>query len=260
MLIVLSPAKTLDFESPMLDVPVSIPGYIDKSSVLVNQLKKFSPSDLSELMSISDKLATLNAVRFTSWSKDFSSKNSRPAIFAFNGDVYEGFDASSLNLKQLKFAQDHIRILSGLYGILKPLDLMQPYRLEMGTSLANKSGKDLYAFWREKLTTDIHHELSQQKQPFLINLASDEYFKVLDIKNFEHPVISPVFLDEKDGKYKIISFYAKKARGLMARYVVEKQVKTPSELTKFNSEGYVYSEQESTPLRPVFKRKTMVLG
>ncbi len=258
MLIVLSPAKSLDFESPIPDVTATLPRYIDKSSTLVSQLKKFSPVELSELMDISDKLATLNAVRFSSWSKNFSSENSRPAIFAFNGDVYEGLDANSLNLKQLKFAQEHIRILSGLYGILKPLDLMQPYRLEMGTSLANKSGRDLYAFWREKLTEDIHDELSKHKQAYLINLASDEYFKAIDVKKFEYPIISPVFLDEKDGKYKIISFYAKKARGLMARYVVENQIKTPSELINFDSDWYQYSEQESTPLRPVFKRKSTV--
>lgn len=258
MLIVLSPAKTLDFESPIPDVPATLPGYIDQSAVLVNQLKKFSPAELSKLMDISDKLATLNAVRFMSWSKQFSIENSRPAIFAFNGDVYEGLDAYSLNLKQLKFAQTHIRVLSGLYGILKPLDLMQPYRLEMGTSLANQSGKDLYAYWREKLTVDLQEELSQHPQPYLINLASDEYFKVLDVKKIEYPIISPVFLDERDGKFKIISFYAKKARGLMARYVIENQIKTPEQLTSFDCEGYEYSEQESTPLRPVFKRKTTV--
>jgi len=258
MLLVLSPAKSLDFESPMLEVPTTLPGYIDKSSILVNQLKQFSPLELSKLMDISDKLATLNAVRFSSWSKNFSVDNSRPAIFAFNGDVYEGLDANSLTLKQLKFAQEHIRILSGLYGMLKPLDLMQAYRLEMGTSLVNQSGKDLYAFWREQLTADLSEELSQQKQPYLINLASDEYFKAIDVKKFEHPIISPVFLDEKDGKYKIISFYAKKARGLMARYVIEQQIKTPEQLNQFDSEGYVYSESESTPLRPVFKRKTTV--
>ena len=258
MLIVLSPAKTLDFESPMLDVPTTMPAYIDRSAVLVNQLKKFSPQEISKLMDISDKLATLNAVRFSSWETKFSIENSRPAIFAFNGDVYEGLNANSLNKKQLKFAQEHVRILSGLYGILKPLDLMQPYRLEMGTSLVNKAGKDLYAFWRNQLTADIQSELSSHQHPFLINLASEEYFKVLDIKELGHPVISPVFLDEKDGKYKIISFYAKKARGLMARFIIDHQVKSPAKLNKFDYEGYEYSESESTPIRPVFKRKATV--
>ena len=258
MLIVLSPAKTLDFESPMLDVPTTLPGYIDQSAVLVKQLKKFSPLEISKLMDISDKLATLNAVRFSSWQKNFSSENSRPAIFAFNGDVYEGLNASSLNKKQLQFAQEHLRILSGLYGILKPLDLMQPYRLEMGTALVNKAGKDLYAFWRSQLTTNMKSELSGHQHPFLINLASEEYFKVLDMKELGYPVISPVFLDEKDGKYKIISFYAKKARGLMARFIIDHQVKSLAKLTTFDYEGYQYCESESTPIRPVFKRKATV--
>ena len=258
MLIILSPAKTLDYAPASLKLETTLPAYVDQSAILINSLKTLSPSDLSHLMGISDNLATLNAVRFASWSPKFSAENSKAAVLAFNGDVYEGLDAKSLSTKQLKFAQQHLRILSGLYGVLKPLDLMQPYRLEMGTSFVNARGKDLYAFWAGQLTEDIKKELSTHEQPFLINLASDEYFKVIQSKSFQDHIISPAFLDEKDGKYKIISFYAKKARGLMARFMIEKEMTKPSQLKQFKVNGYAYCADESTPNRPVFKRSTPV--
>ena len=257
MLIILSPAKTLDFEETNISLSTTIPEYIPQSSELIQILKKYSVQDLSELMSLSDKLAALNVARYESWNKRFTNQNSKAAIFAFNGDVYEGLDASTLTKKQLEYCQQHLRILSGLYGILKPLDLMQPYRLEMGTSLKNKKGSDLYSFWGKRLTQDIQEELAKQKKPFLLNLASEEYFKVIHAKDLGYPIISPVFQDEKDGKFKIISFYAKKARGLMARSVIQNRVEDPSQLEGFNLEGYYYVEELSKPSAPVFQRKQM---
>jgi cytoplasmic iron level regulating protein YaaA (DUF328/UPF0246 family) len=173
---------------------------------------------------------------------------------AFNGDVYEGFDAKSLDSKALDFAQEHVRILSGLYGVLRPYDLMQPYRLEMGTAFKNARGKDLYAFWGERITKAIQKDLQKHKKPFLLNLASEEYFKVLQADQLGYPVISPVFQDAKDGQYKIISFYAKRARGLMARFVVENRINDPADLKNFKSEGYRFSAADSKPDKPVFRR------
>ena len=192
--------------------------------------------------------------RYRDWSKKFTDANSKPAIYAFDGDVYDGFDVKTLNPKAMDFAQDHIRILSGLYGALRPLDLMQPYRLEMGTSLKNARGRDLYAFWGERVTDSLKKLLEQQTKPVLLNLASEEYFKVLKAKKLDCPVISPVFQDGKDGKYKIISFYAKRARGLMARYVVENRITDPADLKGFNLDGYKYVASESKPEKPLFRR------
>ena len=205
-------------------------------------------------MGLSDKLATLNVGRYRDWSKKFTEENSKPAIYAFDGDVYDGFDVKTLDAKSIQFAQDHIRILSGLYGALKPLDLMQPYRLEMGTSFKNARGKDLYAFWGGRVTDSIKKVLEKQKKPVLLNLASEEYFKVLQPKELDCPVIAPVFQDAKDGKYKIISFYAKRARGLMARYVVENRITDPADLKGFNLDGYKYCAAESKVDKPVFRR------
>ena len=192
--------------------------------------------------------------RYRDWSKKFTEENSKSAIYAFDGDVYDGLDVKTLNAKAVDFAQDHIRILSGLYGALKPLDLMQPYRLEMGTAFKNARGKDLYAFWGSKVTESIKKVLEKQKKPILLNLASEEYFKVLQPKDLGCPVISPVFQDAKDGKYKIISFYAKRARGLMARYVVENRITDPEELRGFNLDGYKYYAADSKLDKPVFRR------
>jgi hypothetical protein len=255
MLIILSPAKTLDFDELQLSLPNTLPEFIPQASQLIGELKKYSTQDIASLMSLSDKLAALNVTRYASWSKNFTEKNSKAAVFAFNGDVYEGLEASSLTKKQLEFAQTHLRILSGLYGLLKPLDLMQAYRLEMGTRLKTTHAKDLYTFWSKAVTQAIQTELADKKKPFLLNLASDEYFKVIDAKSLDFPVISPVFQDEKDGKFKIISFYAKRARGLMARYVIQNGIQDPKKLQGFNLEGYHHVPELSQPLQPLFQRK-----
>lgn len=255
MLIVLSPAKSLDYETPATTDEHTLPIFINDSAKLIGLLKKMSLQEIAQLMDLSDKLAALNLTRYSEWSKTFTAKNSKQAILAFNGDVYEGLDASTLTKKQLRFAQDHLRVLSGLYGILKPLDLMQAYRLEMGTALANPSGKDLYAFWGDKVTQALSTEMKSQKNKVLLNLASDEYFKVVQVKSLGAPVVSPVFQDEKDGKYKIISFYAKRARGLMARYIIENQIDDPKALEGFNYEGYKFAAKESVADKPVFRRK-----
>jgi cytoplasmic iron level regulating protein YaaA (DUF328/UPF0246 family) len=255
MLIILSPAKTLDFDEFELSLPNTLPEFIPEAGQLITELKKLSTQEIAAMMSLSDKLAALNAARYSSWSKTFTNKNSKAALFAFNGDVYEGLDATSLNKKQLDFAQKHLRILSGLYGVLKPLDLMQAYRLEMGTRLQNKNGIDLYSFWGSKITKLIQTELANQKKPMLLNLASEEYFKVIQAKELGYPIISPVFQDEKDGKFKIISFYAKRARGLMARYVIQNSIQDPIKLQGFDLEGYQYVESLSQTHQPVFQRK-----
>ena len=254
MLIVLSPAKSLDYKTPVKVKAPTLPEFVSESAKLIAELKKLSPQEVANLMGLSDQLAALNVGRYRDWSKKFTDENSKPAIYAFNGDVYDGFDVKTLNSKAIDFAQDHVRILSGLYGALRPLDLMQPYRLEMGTSFKNARGKDLYAFWGDRVTDSLKNLLEKQKKPVLLNLASEEYFKVLQAKNLECPVISPVFQDGKDGKYKIISFYAKRARGLMARYVVENRITDPADLKGFNLDGYKYVASESKPEKPLFRR------
>jgi len=254
MLIVLSPAKSLDYKTPAKVKAPTLPEFVSESAKLIADLKKLSPQEVANLMGLSDQLAALNVGRYRDWSKKFTEENSKPAIYAFDGDVYDGFDVKTLDVKAIAFAQDHIRILSGLYGALRPLDLMQPYRLEMGTSLKNARGKDLYAFWGERVTDSLKQVLEQQKKPVLLNLASEEYFKVLQAKNLDCPVISPIFQDGKDGKYKIISFYAKRARGLMARYVVENRITDAADLKGFNLDGYKYVPSESKPEKPLFRR------
>lgn len=255
MLIVLSPAKTLDYESPIAAGETTKPDFIPRSAELVSVLREMPPAAIGSLMKISDPLAELNAGRFASWSTRFNERNSRPALLAFNGDVYEGLDARSLTAKQLDWAQGHLRILSGLYGLLRPLDLMQPYRLEMGTRLANARGKDLYAFWGDEITKALNAALAAGKSKALVNLASEEYFKSVRPALLEVPVITPVFEDWKGGKYKIISFYAKRARGLMARYAIEKKITRPEALKNFDSEGYAYDEEASGEFSWVFRRR-----
>lgn len=254
MLIVLSPAKSLDYKTPAKVKAPTLPEFVSESAKLIADLKKLAPQEVADLMGLSDQLAALNVGRYRDWSKKFTEENSKPAIYAFDGDVYDGFDVKSLNPKTVEFAQDHIRILSGLYGALRPLDLMQPYRLEMGTAFKNARGKDLYAFWGGLVTESLKKILEKQKKPVLLNLASEEYFKVLQPQNLDCPVIAPVFQDEKDGKYKIISFYAKRARGLMARYLVENRITDPADLKGFNLDGYKYYPSESKPEKPVFRR------
>ena len=255
MLIVLSPAKSLDYESaPTTDLHTQ-PEFIARSAQLIKHLRELSPAQIGSLMHISDPLAALNADRYASWSRKFTMKNAKQAVLAFNGDVYEGLNAASLNGKQLDYAQSHIRILSGLYGALRPLDLMQPYRLEMGTRFANPAGKDLYAFWGDDVTLSLNEALAAHKSKMLVNLASEEYFKVVRPKVLNAKVITPVFQDWKGGKYKIISFYAKRARGLMARYAALHAIKTPEKLKEFDVEGYAYAPDVSTESAWVFQRR-----
>lgn len=255
MLIVLSPAKTLDYASPLKSETHSLPDFIPRSAELIGLLRKLSPAAIGSLMKISDPLAELNSQRYADWSKQFSFDNARQALLAFNGDVYEGLDARSLKQSQLDWAQDHLRILSGLYGVLRPLDLMQPYRLEMGTQLANAHGNNLYEFWGERVTKALNTVLTEQQAPALVNLASEEYFKVVKPKSLAAPVITPVFEDWKGGKYKIISFYAKRARGLMARYAIDKKITKPAQLTKFDTDGYAFDAASSGEFRWVFRRR-----
>lgn len=256
MLLVLSPAKSLDYETPVPTDKHTLPGFTDRSAELIAILRKLSPADIGSLMSISDQLSALNAARYEQWSPTFTTENARQAVLAFNGDVYEGLDAWTMKGKQLDYLQQHVRILSGLYGILRPLDLMQPYRLEMGTKLANKAGKDLYAFWGDTLTQALNQEFASQKEePVLVNLASEEYFKAVRPKSLAATVISPVFEDFKGGKYKIVSFYAKRARGLMARYAALNGITDPERLKGFDVDGYGYDEKVSTATKWVFRRQ-----
>lgn len=255
MLIVLSPAKTLDYDTPATTEVSTKPDFIKRSAELIDILKQMSPDRIASLMHISDPLAALNAGRFAAWSTRFTAGNAKQAMLAFNGDVYEGLNAITFNDKQLDYAQAHIRILSGLYGLLRPLDLMQPYRLEMGTKLANPVGKDLYAFWGDAITEALNRQIAEQKATALINLASEEYFKSVRPKSLAVPVITPVFLDWKGGAYKVISFHAKRARGLIARYAAMKGLVRPQALKTFDAEGYAFDETSSDARSWVFKRR-----
>lgn len=253
MLIVLSPAKTLDLETPPTTRLHTTPDFLDRSAQLIDVLRRYSPADIGSLMSISDTLAHLNVGRYASWSPD--TAEGRQAIMAFNGDVYAGFDARSLKPAQLAYAQSNLRILSGLYGVLRPLDMIHPHRLEMGTRLANPGGKDLYAFWGETVTDALNGAIAANGAEVLLNLASEEYFKSVKPKLLSVPVITPVFEDWKNGKYKIISFFAKRARGLMARYAAVKGITDPARLKRFNVDGYAFDKRDSDATTWVFRRK-----
>lgn len=253
MLVVLSPAKSLDYESPLSVSTSTQPQFVEQAAALVDILRPMSPAELGELMSISDKLGVLNATRYVQWSPQFTKANSRQAMLAFNGDVYDGLDAKTLDAEALKFAQKHVRILSGLYGVLRPLDLMQPYRLEMGTKLKNPTGKDLYAYWKKTVAPALNKDLAAKD--VLVNLASDEYFKSVDLQVLKAQVIQPVFQDYKNGQYKVISFFAKKARGLMARYIIDHRITDAANLKKFNVGGYVFDAKVSTDSTWIFRRK-----
>ncbi|CAQ82628.1 MULTISPECIES: peroxide stress protein YaaA [Photorhabdus] len=254
MLITISPAKTLDYESPLTTEKYSQPALLDQSEQLISICRKLTPAQIASLMGISDKLAGLNAARFGEWHSNFTPENARQAILAFKGDVYTGMQAEAFSDKDFDFAQDHLRILSGLYGVLRPLDLMQPYRLEMGIKLENKCGRDLYSFWGDLITEKLNEALEQQGDNILVNLASDEYFKSVNMKKLAGKIIKPVFLDEKNGKYKIISFYAKKARGLMSRFIIQNQLTQIDRLMEFNLDGYAFDESLSKGNELVFKR------
>jgi cytoplasmic iron level regulating protein YaaA (DUF328/UPF0246 family) len=255
MLILISPAKTLDFETASITKVHTQPEFLKESRQLVSELKKLTPAELSSLMKISDKLGVLNFLRFNEWETPFTLNNAKQALLAFKGDVYTGIDAESFGSQDLKFAQKHLRILSGLYGVLKPLDLIQSYRLEMSTYFESKKGKGLYEFWGSKITDQINQDLKASKSKYLINLASNEYFKSLQADAINAEIIAPVFKDFKNGKYKIISFYAKKARGLMSAYIVKNKLRNPEGLKAFNANGYKYSKSESYGTDWVFQRR-----
>ena len=255
MLFLLSPAKSLDYDTPAEGVPHTLPQFVSQSAELIEVLKHKTPAQISQLMDLSDNLAALNVARYEAWRPKFSQKNSKQAVLAFNGDVYEGLDAKSLKLKDLEWAQDHVCILSGLYGMLRPLDWMQPYRLEMGTALANSRGQNLYHFWGDGIAQHLNKQLATHKTPVVINLASQEYFKAVDRKVLNARVIECVFEDYKGGKYKVISFFAKRARGLLARYAIEKKIQNPEKLKDFKVEGYTYAAAESDDNRLVFRRR-----
>lgn len=254
MLAVLSPAKNLDYESEHLAVEATQPRLLDEAEILVQRCRELTPQQLGSLMKISDKLAGLNAARFTEWTRPFNEDNARPAIYAFNGDVYAGLDAESMTHEEVRSAQQQLRILSGLYGLLRPLDLMQPYRLEMGTKLDNQRGKNLYEFWGDQITEMLNADLKQTGSDVLVNLASNEYFSSVNKKALNAQLITPVFKDEKNGQFKVISFYAKKARGLMARFMVNQKPENVSDLKAFDYAGYRFSESESNEKELVFKR------
>jgi len=252
MKIVISPAKSLDYTTALPTQNFSEPQFLDKANTIQKTLKKKKPKDLMELMDISEKLADLNWQRNQDWTLPFTPENARPAVYAFNGDVYTGLDAFTIPTDKLDDLQDQLRILSGLYGILRPLDLMQEYRLEMGTSIAIGTKKNLYEFWKKTITDALNKELT--KDELFLNLASNEYFSAVDTKTLKVPVITPEFKDYKDGKLKMISFFAKKARGLMVRYIIDSNAKTIEDLKGFNYEGYAFDANLSKGNTLVFTR------
>ncbi|MBT0585488.1 peroxide stress protein YaaA [Alteromonas oceanisediminis] len=254
MLVVLSPAKNLDTEPYSAPLEPSQPQLLDDAKNLAEQCKKLSPAELASLMKISDKLAILNAERFNNFTTPFTQQNAKPAVLTFNGDVYVGLDATTLDKSDMAFAQQHLRILSGLYGVLKPMDLMQAYRLEMGTKLKNDRGDNLYQYWGQKISEALNNAAEKQNTDVLVNLASNEYFKAVDEQALTPRVITPVFKDTKNGKLKVISFYAKKARGLMARYIIQHKITDAEQLKQFDTADYQYSASLSSDQEWVFTR------
>lgn len=259
MLLLLSPAKKLDYDSPVRTKLHTQPLFIKQAQGLIDILKEKSADEIASLMKLSESLANLNVDRYREWTPDFDLSNSRQAVLAFNGDVYEGLDAATLSDKQLKWAQDHLAILSGLYGVLRPLDLMQPYRLEMGTRLENDHGANLYAYWGTTIADYLNEHLAKMKdkvpgKPVVLHLASEEYFKAVDLKTLNARVVQCVFQDFKNGSWKVISFNAKRARGLMARYIIENGFTRPEDLVGFDRAAYAYVPDHSTPERLLFRR------
>ncbi len=255
MLTVISPAKTLDFDTPVGTDAFTQPAHLTQSRKLIRRLRELSAKDLSKLMNVSDSLAELNQQRFKQWKTPFRPENARQALFAFKGDVYLGLDAYSMRPKDVEFAQDHLRILSGLYGLLRPLDLMQPYRLEMGTRLDTDQGSNLYQFWDGRITDDLNRELKESNSRILVNLASGEYFKSIKTRQLEADIITPAFKEYRDGQYKFIQYFAKKARGLMARYLIDNRIDDAEALKGFDYEGYRYDARLSDDSEWVFTRK-----
>ncbi|MGP1364998.1 peroxide stress protein YaaA [Neisseria sicca] len=255
MFFVLSPAKNLNEKAPTPVKEFTQPDLLAEAEILMRQLRELAPQQIAELMHVSDKIALLNAERNAEWHTPFTPDNAKQAVFMFNGDVYEGIAADTLKPEQIQYLQQHVRLLSGLYGVLRPLDLMQPYRLEMGTAFANTRGKNLYEFWGDIITDLLNDTLAQAGSDILINLASQEYFKSVNTKKLKARLITPVFKDEKNGKYKIISFYAKRARGLMVRYAAEHNITDPEMLKNFDYEGYSFNAAASNESEWVFMRK-----
>ncbi len=255
MLIVVSPAKTLDYETPPKTKTFTLPDYLDDSAELIHRMREFSALDISELMKVSSKIAELNFDRYEAWNKKFTEKNAKQAVLAFKGDVYTGLDAESFSAKDFKFAQSHLRILSGLYGMLRPLDLMKAYRLEMGTKLTNERGKNLYEFWGSEVTEGLNAQLKKIKSKYLINLASNEYFKVVKPKELNAEIITPAFKELKNGDYKMIGIYAKKARGMLSRYIIQNQLSDIEDIKSFDMEGYKFNKKLSKGNNWVFTRK-----
>lgn len=254
MLSLISPAKTLDYTTALPTDTHTQPRLLEQSQQLIDVCRKLSATEIASLMTVSEKIANLNVERFRDWNAEFDFSNARQALFAFKGDVYTGLDAYHLKDQDIDFAQQHLRLLSGLYGLLRPLDLMMPYRLEMGTKLKNSRGNNLYEFWGSMITNQINQDLAEIDAKVLVNLASDEYYKSVNEKKIQAEIIKPVFLDQKNGKYKVISFYAKKARGLMARYLIENKLSQVEQLKAFDSEGYYFDAESSSDKELVFKR------
>ena len=255
MFFVLSPAKNLNEKDPSPVSSFTLPDLLPEAEILMQELRQLAPQQIAELMHVSDKIALLNAERNAAWHTPFTPENAKQAVFMFNGDVYEGIAADTLKPEQIDYLQQHVRLLSGLYGVLRPLDLMQPYRLEMGTAFANSRGKNLYEFWGDKITDLLNQTLKQADSDVLINLASQEYFKSVNTKKLNARLITPIFKDEKNGKYKIISFYAKRSRGLMVRYAAEHSITDPEMLKNFDYEGYSFNEAASNEAEWVFMRE-----
>ncbi len=257
MLFLLSPAKSLDYESPLAPHPHTMPLFVKQSQVLIGLLRQQSPQEIATLMSLSDKLAALNVARYAAWSPRASVKNARQAVLAFDGDVYGGLQARTLGAQDLAWVQDHVCILSGLYGVLRPMDLMQPYRLEMGTRLDNPQGRNLYQYWGTQIAQYLNKRLQADISPVVINLASQEYFKAVDTPALKARVVECVFEEYKNGDYKVISFLAKRARGLMARFATTQRVVKPEQLRAFDTDGYAWVASQSSPERYVFRRKSL---
>ena len=254
MYFLLSPAKNLNETIDIQDKTYSQPQLLEQAAMLMQALRSLSTQQLAELMQVSDKIAHLNTKRNQDWQPPFTPKNAKPALYLFNGDVYEGINAYQLNIDEIDYIQNHVRILSGLYGILQPLDLIQAYRLEMGTTLKNPKGENLYEFWGNLITEKLNTTIQTSKTNYIINLASQEYFKVIKPSKLHAQIITPIFQDEKNGKYKVISFYAKRARGLMVRYAAQNAIENIEQLQKFNLEGYNFIASDSTENEWIFRR------
>ena len=254
MITLVSPAKKLDFSNTDILSQFSQCDFLKKSQILIDETKNMSISELKTLMKISDKLAEINRERFKQWSTPFTKENAKQAILSFKGDTYIGLNAETFSNKDFEYAQDHFRILSGLYGILRPLDLIQPYRLEMGTKLENPNGSDLYGFWSDQIAKKLNNTLKEHASKVILNCASVEYFKSVDINTLDATIVSPIFKDVKNGQAKIISFFAKKARGMMARFIIQNRIDKVDDIIKFNDAGYTYQPKESTLNNPLFIR------